>query len=87
MISEWELLARVVVASVLAGLIGWDREAANKPAGIRTHALVGAGSALFVAASMLILGEALAVDARGDAAKSGVSPRQPESGSLLPSAC
>ena len=67
--SEWELALRVVLAAVLAGAIGWDREAANKPAGVRTHMLVGAGSALFVAASILILGEAIQVDARGDAVR------------------
>lgn len=69
MVDELELLARVVVAAALAGIIGWEREAANKPAGIRTHMLVGAGSALFVAGSLLILGDALSVDARGDAVR------------------
>ena len=67
--SESELLLRAVVAALLAGLIGWDREAFNKPAGIRTHMLVGAGSALFVAASILILGEAALADGRGDAVR------------------
>ena len=54
MSTELEFLFRVVVAAVLAGLVGWDRESRNRPAGIRTHMLVAAGAALFVAASYLI---------------------------------
>ena len=64
--TELELIARALVAAVLAGLIGFDREAAQKPAGIRTHMLVGAGAALFTAASILILGES-PVGSPGDA--------------------
>jgi putative Mg2+ transporter-C (MgtC) family protein len=57
MTSEWELVLRMVIATLLGGAIGWDREAANQPAGVRTHMLVAAGAALFVAASILILGD------------------------------
>jgi putative Mg2+ transporter-C (MgtC) family protein len=42
------VILRLCVAVVLGGLIGWQREQANKPAGIRTHMLVALGSALFV---------------------------------------
>ena len=66
---ELELLLRCVAAAVLAGVVGFDREAANKPAGIRTHAIVGAGAALFASASILILGEAALVEGRGDAVR------------------
>jgi putative Mg2+ transporter-C (MgtC) family protein len=47
-----EPLMRAVVAIVLSGVLGWEREAAGKSAGVRTHMLVGLGAALFV-----ILGE------------------------------
>jgi putative Mg2+ transporter-C (MgtC) family protein len=57
MTSEWELVLRMVIATLFGGAIGWDREAMDKPAGVRTHALVGAGAALFIAASILILGD------------------------------
>ena len=40
-------LARIVVAAVLSGVIGWHREATHKSAGLRTHILVGIGAALF----------------------------------------
>jgi len=59
----------MVVAALAGGLIGLDRQVLNKPAGIRTHMLVAAGSSLFVAASILILGEAALVDGRGDAVR------------------
>jgi putative Mg2+ transporter-C (MgtC) family protein len=39
---------RLVVALVLSALIGLEREAGGKAAGLRTHMLVGLGSALFI---------------------------------------
>ncbi|WP_454720259.1 MULTISPECIES: MgtC/SapB family protein [Cupriavidus] len=42
------ILVRLSVAVVLGGLIGYEREAAGKAAGLRTHMLVALGSALFV---------------------------------------
>lgn len=48
----------VTVASVLCGgLIGWERERAHKPAGVRTLILICLGSAIFTQASLLIAGE------------------------------
>jgi putative Mg2+ transporter-C (MgtC) family protein len=44
----------VVLAGGLGGLIGLEREIARKPAGLRTHVLVCAGSAL-----LMLLGEAI----------------------------
>lgn len=41
-------LGQVVLACVLGGLIGLERELARKPAGLRTHMLVAGASALFV---------------------------------------
>lgn len=48
--SEAELVARLVVAMVLGGLIGFERELRDHPAGLRTHIAVAVGSALFVIA-------------------------------------
>jgi len=39
---------RLSVAVLLAGLIGWNRERFGNAAGLRTHMLVGLGSALFI---------------------------------------
>ena len=42
------LVLRLLLAALLGGLLGWEREAAGKAAGVRTHMLVSMGSALFV---------------------------------------
>lgn len=52
---EWEILIRLAAALVLSGVLGWEREAAGKPAGLRTHMLVGAGAALFVGIGELLV--------------------------------
>ncbi|MEY4545298.1 MAG: hypothetical protein RL685_1493 [Pseudomonadota bacterium] len=38
---------RLTLATLLGGLLGWEREARDKPAGLRTHMLVSIGSATF----------------------------------------
>lgn len=43
---EVEFAARLVLSSVLAGIVGLEREVSLKPAGLRTHILVGLGSSL-----------------------------------------
>lgn len=49
--DQWTLLLPVALALVLATLIGLEREAAAKSAGLRTHALVGIGAAVFMVIS------------------------------------
>ncbi len=46
-----DVAARLVIATVAAGLIGLERERAEMSAGLRTHALVGLGAALLMIAS------------------------------------
>jgi putative Mg2+ transporter-C (MgtC) family protein len=45
--SVTEVALRLLVAVAIGALIGWDRERADKPAGLRTHMLVALGSASF----------------------------------------
>ncbi|MBR9702604.1 MgtC/SapB family protein [Candidatus Woesearchaeota archaeon] len=45
-ISEWELLGKILIAAVLGSVLGYEREIRQKPAGLRTHMLVGAAAAL-----------------------------------------
>ncbi len=47
-LGQLEMLVPVVIAAILSGLIGIERESANKPAGIRTHAILGAAACLLV---------------------------------------
>ena len=42
------VVLRLVVAAVLGGLLGWEREHKGQAAGVRTHMLVAMGAALFV---------------------------------------
>ena len=46
-------LARLAVAALLGGLLGYERERLGKAAGLRTHMLVAAGSAFFVIPAQL----------------------------------
>ena len=45
---DWTLIIRLVVACLLAFIIGLDREYRAKDAGLKTHFLVSLGSALFM---------------------------------------
>jgi len=47
-----EVLAKLAVAVVLGGVIGWERETHDRPAGLRTHVLVCVGSAVYMILSM-----------------------------------
>jgi putative Mg2+ transporter-C (MgtC) family protein len=42
------MLVRLLLAAVLGGALGYERERQGKAAGLRTHMLVAMGSALFV---------------------------------------
>jgi putative Mg2+ transporter-C (MgtC) family protein len=45
---------RLLLAAVLSGIVGWERERLRKPAGFRTHILVGIGSALVMLTSLRV---------------------------------
>ncbi len=42
-----EIAFRLVLAILLAGLLGWDRESKDRPAGLRTYMLVALAAAVF----------------------------------------
>lgn len=48
----WEDVFKLVLAMVLGGLVGLEREITNRPAGFRTHTLVCMGSTLVMVTSM-----------------------------------
>ena len=47
-----ELLLRLVLAALLGGAIGWERQYSRKPAGLRTNVLICVGAALLTDTSM-----------------------------------
>lgn len=53
--QELYVLAQAVVALVLGGAVGWERELAGKWAGMRTHMLVCLAAMLFVNVGQLLI--------------------------------
>jgi len=51
--TQFDLVARLLLAAVLGGAIGVEREIHAHPAGMRTHLLVALGSALFTVLSIV----------------------------------
>ena len=52
---ELEMALRLLLATGLGALIGYQRERARKPAGLRTHILIALGAALFTVVSVSVL--------------------------------
>jgi putative Mg2+ transporter-C (MgtC) family protein len=50
---ELEMALRILLATALGGVIGFQRERLDKPAGFRTHILIAAGAALFTVVSIM----------------------------------
>ena len=50
--TEWEAVARLCIASVFGATIGFERQARNKSAGLRTHILVSLGSCVVMILSI-----------------------------------
>lgn len=50
----FEATKRILFTVLLCSFLGWERERRNKVAGLRTHILVGVGSALIVLTSYYI---------------------------------
>ena len=49
--TDLELLGRLLLAAVLGGAVGAEREVADQPAGLRTHMLLTIGACLFTLVS------------------------------------
>lgn len=54
MVTQAEMILRLVLALILGGMVGFEREAHAKAAGFRTHILVCLGAALIMLTSMHI---------------------------------
>lgn len=51
-----EIVGKLVLAVILGGLIGWQREMLDRPAGLRTHILVCVGSTVYMLVSTSFFG-------------------------------
>jgi putative Mg2+ transporter-C (MgtC) family protein len=49
---DLELMLRILLSFVLGGVLGYEREQTGRPAGLRTHMLVCAGSVCFTVAGI-----------------------------------
>lgn len=49
------IAVQFLIAAVLSGVVGWERERRGRSAGLRTHMLVGAGAALFVGVAGMVM--------------------------------
>ncbi len=58
---EFQSMLRLFLGFILAGIIGSERESLNKPAGFKTHALIGVSSVL-----VMLCGEYLAIGSTVD---------------------
>jgi len=58
---EVQSLIKLALGFFLAGIIGAERESLNKPAGFKTHALIGVSSVL-----VMLCGEYLAINTNAD---------------------
>lgn len=55
MISNSDIVLRIVLACILGGLVGMERESLNRPAGFRTHILVCLGSTIVMLTGIFLL--------------------------------
>jgi putative Mg2+ transporter-C (MgtC) family protein len=46
-LSNWEIIGRLLLAAVVGGAIGFERETAGQDAGLRTHLMLALGAAVF----------------------------------------
>jgi len=51
---ESEIILRLIVAAILGMILGYEREIRDKPAGLRTHAIVAVGACLFTLIGLMI---------------------------------
>jgi putative Mg2+ transporter-C (MgtC) family protein len=52
LIGPWQILLRLVIATLIGTVLGLNREIHGKPAGMRTHALVSLGASLITVISL-----------------------------------
>jgi putative Mg2+ transporter-C (MgtC) family protein len=61
---QLQVIGEVLLAMFFGGLIGYDREQASKPAGLRTHMLVAGAAALLVGVGEVLVGRSGEIQAQ-----------------------
>ena len=54
-LAQVEIAIKVLIAGTFGGIVGLERELANRPAGLRTHALLASAAALLVGLGDLLV--------------------------------
>jgi len=54
MLTDAQIIARLILTAALSGLIGLERQAHRRTAGLRTHILVALGSCLIMLTSLYV---------------------------------
>lgn len=67
----WEIILRLIMATVVGCVIGVERERKNRPAGMRTHVLVCVGAATIAVLECLMMQDTMALN--GGGASTGVT--------------
>ena len=49
--QHWELFLRIIIGTVLGGVIGYERDVHRRPAGLRTHVIVALAASTFMVVS------------------------------------
>src|SRR3712207_410987 len=52
LLLDLEMVLRIMLAFALGAVLGWERDREGRPAGLRTHMMVAAGSAAFTLVSI-----------------------------------
>ncbi len=62
---DYDWIIKIVLAGLLGGLIGFERESVQRPAGLRTHILVAIGATLVSAVNTEIISDLAGIDGVG----------------------
>ncbi|MDD2680253.1 MAG: MgtC/SapB family protein [Candidatus Omnitrophica bacterium] len=54
MLTDSQIISRLVVTAILSGFIGFERQVHKRTAGLRTHILVALGSCLIMLTSLYV---------------------------------
>jgi len=53
--QQFFVLLKIFIAAILSGVVGLEREWQNKPAGLRTHMIVGSATCLLISIGSLLI--------------------------------